>query len=87
MIYAETGTTPNVQVGPRPILRIMSLFNADIRPALDVFYQFDRPFVVTTANLKGRSVPIRRLIRRQSPRLCSGREMTWRTVAADVGVG
>ncbi|MCO5188763.1 MAG: NAD-dependent epimerase/dehydratase family protein [Anaerolineae bacterium] len=46
MIYAETGTTPNVQVGPRPILRIMSLFNADIRPALDVFYQFDRPFVV-----------------------------------------
>lgn len=46
MLYAQTGTSPNVQVGPKAILRIMSLFNADIRPALEVFYQFDRPFVV-----------------------------------------
>ncbi|MDH3306425.1 MAG: NAD-dependent epimerase/dehydratase family protein [Acidimicrobiia bacterium] len=46
MIYAETGTTPNVQVGPKPIIRVMSLFNAGMKPALEVFHQFDRPFVV-----------------------------------------
>lgn len=46
MLYAETVTEPNVQVGPKLILRIMSWFNADIRPALEVFYQFDRPFIV-----------------------------------------
>lgn len=46
MLYAETGTQPNVQVGPKPILTIMSWFNADLKPALEVFYQFDRPFII-----------------------------------------
>lgn len=46
MLYAETGTAPNVQVGPKPILTVMSWFNAAIRPALEVYYQFDRPFVI-----------------------------------------
>jgi nucleoside-diphosphate-sugar epimerase len=46
MVYAETGTEENVQVGPKPILTIMSWFNADLRPALEVFYQFDRPFII-----------------------------------------
>lgn len=46
MIYAETNTIPNVQVGPKPILTVMSWFNADMRPALEVFYQFDRPFII-----------------------------------------
>ena len=46
MVYAETGTAQNVQVGPKPILTIMSWFNSVMRPALEVFYQFDRPFVI-----------------------------------------
>lgn len=46
MIYAETGTEPNVQVGPKAIIRLMSWFNAALKPALEVFYQFDRPFVI-----------------------------------------
>ncbi len=46
MLYAETGTKQNVQVGPRPILTIMSWFNADLRLALEVFYQFERSFVI-----------------------------------------
>lgn len=46
LIYAETGTTPNIQVGPKPIIRVMSWFNAAMKPALEVFYQFDRPFVI-----------------------------------------
>lgn len=46
MIYAQTGTTPNVQVGPKAILTIMSWFNPQIKPALEVFYQFDHPFVI-----------------------------------------
>ena len=46
MLYAEAGSEPDVQVGPKPILTIMSWFNADMRPALEVFYQFDRPFII-----------------------------------------
>ena len=46
MVYDQTGTTQNVQVGPKPILTIMSWFNAQMKPALEVFYQFDRPFVI-----------------------------------------
>lgn len=46
MMYDEIGAQPNVQVGPKPILTIMSWFNPDLKPALEVFYQFDRPFVV-----------------------------------------
>jgi nucleoside-diphosphate-sugar epimerase len=46
LMYAEIGAEPNVQLGPKPILTIMSWFNADMKPALEVFYQFDRPFVL-----------------------------------------
>lgn len=46
MMYAETGTAENVQVGPKPILTIMSWFNAQMKPALEVYYQFDRPFTI-----------------------------------------
>lgn len=46
MIYAETGTEPNVQVGPKTIIRVMSWFNDAMKPALEVFYQFDRPFII-----------------------------------------
>ena len=46
MIYAETGTEPKVQVGPKAIIRVMSWFDAAMKPALEVFYQFDRSFVI-----------------------------------------
>ena len=46
MMYAEIGRQPNVQLGPKPILTVMSWFNPQLKPALEVFYQFDRPFVV-----------------------------------------
>jgi len=46
MMYAETGTEENIQVGPKPILTVMSWFNPQMKPALEVFYQFDRPFIV-----------------------------------------
>jgi nucleoside-diphosphate-sugar epimerase len=46
MVYAETGTVENVQVGPKPILTMMSWFNPQMKPALEVYYQFDRPFII-----------------------------------------
>ena len=52
IMYAETGTEPDVQVGPKPILTIMSWFNPDMKPALEVFYQFDRPFVLDHSKYK-----------------------------------
>jgi len=45
-IYADAGTDPKVQVGPKTVIRVMSWFNAAMKPALEVFYQFDRPFVI-----------------------------------------
>jgi nucleoside-diphosphate-sugar epimerase len=52
MMYAEFGTQPNVQFGPKPILTVMSWFNPDVKPALEVFYQFDRPFVLDHSKYK-----------------------------------
>jgi hypothetical protein len=52
MMYAEIRTLPNVQLGPKPILTIMSWFNPDMKPALEVFYQFDRPFVLDHSKYK-----------------------------------
>ena len=46
MMYAEIGGEPDVQVAPKPILTIMSWFNPDLKPALEVSYQFDRPFIL-----------------------------------------
>ena len=46
MVYEETNTAQNVQVGPKPIITMMSWFNPSMRPAVEVFYQFDRPFVI-----------------------------------------
>ena len=31
---------------PKTVLTVMSWFNPSIKPALEVFYQFDRPFVL-----------------------------------------
>ncbi|MDX1414976.1 MAG: hypothetical protein R3293_12345 [Candidatus Promineifilaceae bacterium] len=46
LLYTEIGGEPDVQVGPKPILTVMSWFNPQLKPALEVFYQFDRPFVI-----------------------------------------
>jgi nucleoside-diphosphate-sugar epimerase len=45
-IYAAAGREPRLMVAKRPMLRVMGLFNSNVRELLATYYQFDAPFVV-----------------------------------------
>ena len=46
MVYNEAGEEPKIRAGTRIPLTIMSLFSSKMKFALQVLYQFDRPFIV-----------------------------------------
>jgi nucleoside-diphosphate-sugar epimerase len=46
MIYAELGQKPNIQVAPRPLLRLMTLFDKNIAEIWEMLYEFEQPFIV-----------------------------------------
>lgn len=46
MIYSEIGKQSKIQVAPKLILRIMGLFNGNMREVLEMLYQFEQPFIV-----------------------------------------
>ena len=46
MLYNEAESELKITAGTKTILTIMSWFNSSIKPALEVYYQFDRPFIV-----------------------------------------
>ena len=46
MLYDEAESELKITAGTKTILTIMSWFNSSIKPALEVYYQFDRPFIV-----------------------------------------
>ena len=46
MVFQELGRPARMRVIRRPMMVVASLFSPTIREALEVFYQFDRPFVM-----------------------------------------
>jgi len=46
MVYGEAGTETKIRVGTRIPLTFMALFDSKMKFALQVLYQFDRPFIV-----------------------------------------
>jgi nucleoside-diphosphate-sugar epimerase len=46
MIYAELGQPAKIQVPPKLILRLIALFNGNLREVLEMLYQFEEPFIV-----------------------------------------
>ncbi len=46
MVYGEAGTETKIRAGTRIPLTFMSLYNSKMKFALQVLYQFDRPFIV-----------------------------------------
>jgi nucleoside-diphosphate-sugar epimerase len=46
MVYREAGEKPKIMAGTRIPLTFMALFSKHMKFALNVLYQFDRPFVV-----------------------------------------
>lgn len=46
MIYAELRQPAKIQVPPKLILRLIALFNGNLREVLEMLYQFEEPFIV-----------------------------------------
>ena len=46
MCYTESGEEPKIMAGTRIPLTVMSWFNSKMKFAVQVLYQFDRPFIV-----------------------------------------
>jgi nucleoside-diphosphate-sugar epimerase len=46
MIYAELGQPPKIQVAPKPLLRLMTLFDRNIAEIWEMLYEFEQPFVL-----------------------------------------
>jgi nucleoside-diphosphate-sugar epimerase len=45
LLYEAAGLAPKVGVAPRPLLRLVGLFNPLVRELHETLYQFERPFV------------------------------------------
>lgn len=52
MIFDEIGTEPKIQAPPKLILRVIALFNADLRESMEMLYQFEEPFVVDSSKFE-----------------------------------
>jgi len=46
MIYKETGHKPRIQAASKFMTKILGKFNPVIREMVEIFYQFDEPFIV-----------------------------------------
>lgn len=46
MIFEETGREPKIQVTPRLALRLMGLFNPQIRELIEMLHEWDEPFIM-----------------------------------------
>ena len=45
-IYKAAGHPPRIQVPPKSILKIIGLFNAELREVIEMLYQFENPHIV-----------------------------------------
>ena len=68
MVYSEANHELNIRAGSRFILTVMGWFNSDIVPALEVLYQFERPFILDDTKYRtafgGEATPSEVAIRR-----------------------
>jgi nucleoside-diphosphate-sugar epimerase len=46
LIYAEAGAEPRMTTAPKLLLRAMGLFDANVRELIEMWYEFDQPFIV-----------------------------------------
>jgi nucleoside-diphosphate-sugar epimerase len=67
LVFQELGRPPRMSVIGRPMMLLAGLFSALIRESVEVFYQFERPFVMDTSKFSSRfgsrSTPHREAIR------------------------
>ncbi|MBZ0301919.1 MAG: NAD-dependent epimerase/dehydratase family protein [Anaerolineae bacterium] len=46
MIFRELGQPPRIQIVPRPLLRLMGLFDRNVAEIWEMLYEFEQPFVL-----------------------------------------
>jgi nucleoside-diphosphate-sugar epimerase len=68
MIFEEVGKPARVQAAPKIVLRALGLFNPPLRETIEMFYEFEEPFVVDhsdfTRSFGDHATPLREAIRR-----------------------
>ncbi len=52
MIYAELGQPAKIQAAPRPLLRVMGLFDKNIAEIWEMLYEFEQPFIVDSSKFE-----------------------------------
>ncbi|MDX2078862.1 MAG: SDR family oxidoreductase [bacterium] len=48
-IYNEAGQPLKIRVGTRPILRVMGLFDKNVREIIEMMYEFEKPFIMDSS--------------------------------------
>jgi nucleoside-diphosphate-sugar epimerase len=67
VVYEEAGHPPRIRVVPKAILRLVGLFNAQVREVVEMLYQFEGPHVLDHSKYERTfgdgSTPLREAIR------------------------
>jgi nucleoside-diphosphate-sugar epimerase len=67
LAFAEAGLKPRIGTTPKLMLRMAGLFVPDIREAVEMVYQFERPFVLDGSRIEAtfglRVTPVREALR------------------------
>jgi nucleoside-diphosphate-sugar epimerase len=50
MIFEEVGKPARLQAAPKILLRALGLFNPVLRETIEMFYEFEEPFVLDTSD-------------------------------------
>jgi nucleoside-diphosphate-sugar epimerase len=53
LVYETAGLAPKVGVAPRPMIRLVGVFNPVVRELNETLYQFERPFVSDASKFQG----------------------------------
>ncbi len=51
-VFKATGHPPKVTTAPKLLLRVLGLFNPDVREVLEMTYQFEEPFIINGSKLE-----------------------------------
>jgi nucleoside-diphosphate-sugar epimerase len=51
LLFQAAGTRPRLRAAPRAILRLMGLFNADVRELHEMLYQFEQPHIIDSSRI------------------------------------
>ncbi len=67
IVFEEAGHTPNMATLPKMLMRILMLFNWQLREMWEMMYEFEKPFIIDSSKYVGafgdESTPLREAVR------------------------